>query len=222
MINKLLLMDSSSGKTYNARSCMKLREIVIIETGAASDFLRLAVHVQGKLSRNRIIMNNDIWKGSIIKAELDNGLSMYCWNCRLSERVALYHTMIPGNHIRCSLAYNLAPRTIIARGSSPDAWANTFFSNHSSGTVFDLIPRKKIQFIYFSITKDWLIRQFGNNENLNELLQKYMSEGGDAYLFASSVQEYDAASELFEKIQTVAGSSLFDAIKGIFITLFIF
>lgn len=88
---------------------MKLREIVIIETGAASDFLRLAGHVQGKLNRNRIIMNNDIWKGSIIKADLDNGLSMYCWNCRLSEPVALYHTMIPGNHIRCSLAYNLAP-----------------------------------------------------------------------------------------------------------------
>lgn len=202
---------------------MKGHEIMIIETGSASDFPRLAVHVQGKLSRNRIIMNNDTWKGSVIKTDLDNGLSMHCWNCRLLKPVALYYTLIPGNGVSCSLAYNLNPGSIIFKNSSLHSWRNTFFSNHSPSVLFDLVPRKNIQFIYFSMTKDWLSRQFKDvNENVNESVVNYTSEKRDAYFSISTWQEYDAATELFEKIQTATGDSLSIQAKAFLLLSFFF
>jgi AraC-like DNA-binding protein len=184
---------------------MKITDVILVETGSDSDFVRLAAHVGGKLKKDTITINTDTGKGYIKQIELEKGLRLQSWNWQLSYPATLcYYPAPPGNSTICSLAYNLNRAAIIYRDhTSPDSiWpsrTNSVFINNSSFAVFDLVPRKQTRFIYLSMTREWVMRQFNRDDNdFIESLKQYIDKPIQPFLTTCSADEYIITNEIFE------------------------
>lgn len=197
---------------------MKTSEIIFIDTASASDFIRLASQLNGELKNDTaIIIHNDQWKGYIKQGELETGLSFQVWNCRLSSPALLYYHPAPAStQVVYSLVYNLNPHTVSFADPrnkeqllSPGI--NTCFTSNASPALFELMPRKNIQFVYISMTKDWLLRQFMHTDKkFAGMFEQKTAPGIQPLLTACSSQEYIIASEVFEQMTGNPSRSLFE------------
>lgn len=196
---------------------MKTSEIIFIDTGSVSDFVRLAAQLNGKIKGNAILINNEQGSGYIKKVELENGLVLQVWHCRFSARTILYYYPAPvGSPAICSLAYNLNGGSIVFTGHTPTeqqqlvlAASNTFFGNNSSPALFELMEGKSIQFIYITISREWITRQFRNTEKkLTDTLEQYTNKKMQPLLTACSPPEHFMVSEIFQQMTAPSANAL--------------
>lgn len=195
---------------------MKNKEIIFVETGLASDLARLATHIEGHLKKDTISVNTNEWKGCIKQIELESGLYLQYWNCYLSVPTTLYYYPAPPNSsVICSLIYNLNPGSVIFENpSSSDIalvrWANTIFLNNSSRALFGLVPRKNLQLIYLSMTKEWIMRQFRHTDKrFIQSIQECTTKRIEPFPVNCSATEYTMVNEIYERFPGGIVNTLF-------------
>jgi AraC-like DNA-binding protein len=197
---------------------VKIPEITFVDSGSADMFTQLCQALKGNIKDDTLILNNDLWKGNVKKAELENGLYLHLWNCGLSSPVLLKHEPVESSELpSCNLIYTLTQgifsfkKEIQADDFIIRNYANTFFTTNYTRAHFVLNPHHQIRALFISMTTEWMLKQFQHSdERITEFILKLNTQQKPLFIFETSDNNENLLlNELFDHIQDKEANELF-------------
>jgi|KBSSwiS6_1023812.scaffolds.fasta_scaffold00630_3 AraC-like DNA-binding protein len=190
---------------------MLVPELKFVDSGSASTFEQLCDELHGVLQNDTIILNNDVWKGTIKKVEVEPGLYVHFWSCSLLSPLILKHEVADATaQSAYHLIYSLTPGVFFLKHERSaqifaPPHADTFCTTNQTKVYFELAPHDQVRVIYISMTEEWIRQYFQNTDRLNtELILPPEMNARPLLLFdITDKGEYLLASEIADHLQNV-------------------
>ena len=189
---------------------MHIPELKFIDSGSASTFELLCSELNGVLQNDTILLNNNTWKGSIKRVEVEPGLYLNYWNCSLLLPLLLKHDPASFSvQPSYNLIYALTPGIFsFDQGNPPSDLfirrnTDTFFTTNQTKANFQLTPNNNFKALFISITAEWVQQYFqGSEKHITELALPFQPNPSPLLVFeTSNKKEYLLANEIADHLQ---------------------